>query len=444
MTEPTAVPIRARERDPLLQSLRAGVVPARGQHLIQVGRKRELEALIADIDRIAAGGAGFRLVVGPYGAGKTFFLNLVRVVAMERKLVTMHADLTPEHRLHASSGEAQALYRQLVVRMATRAKPEGGALQNIVERFVSSARDEAATRQLAPDLAIRERLQSLQELPGGYDFAQVIGHYWRGHETGDDVLQSNAIRWLRGEFTTKTDARSALGVRTYVDDQSIYDQLKLLARFTRLAGYAGILVVLDELVNLFKLGSGISRKSNYERILGMLNDCLQGNVEGLAFILGGTPEFVMDPKKGLYSYGALATRLAQNPFAKDGLVDFSGPVINLAALTPEELVVLLHNLRHVHASGEPAKYLLPDEAIRAFLDHCAQQIGDAYFRTPRDTTKAFIGLLDILEQNPGTPWREQLGRVRVDAPANPDPAAPDAEDSQRQPSGDDELTSFKL
>jgi hypothetical protein len=445
MTDSTSAKIRAKERDPLLQSLRAGVVPARGQHLIQVGRKRELEALIADVDRVAEGGSGFRLVVGPYGAGKTFFLNLVRTVAMERKLVTVHADLSPEHRLHASGGEARALYGQLVVRMATRAKPDGGALENVVEKFVSSARDDAAARGVSGDVAIRERLRSLEELPGGFDFAQVVAQYWRGKETGDDVLCSNAVRWLRGEFTTKTDARNALGVRTFVGDAEFYAQLKLLARFTRLAGYGGLLVVLDEMVNLFKLGSGAARKSNYEAILGMLNDCLQGNVEGLAFVLGGTPDFVMDPKKGLYSYGALATRLAENRFAKDGLVDFSGPVVNLAALTPEEVVVLLHNLRHVYASGDPVKYLVPDEAIRAFLDHCAQQIGDAYFRTPRDTTKAFVGLLDVLEQNPGVSWREHLGRVHVDAPPNPDPTAPtDAEEAPKTTSGDDELTSLRL
>lgn len=437
--------IRARDRDPLLQALRSGVVPARGQHLIQVGRGMELRALTGDIDRIASGGSGFRLVVGPFGAGKTFFLNLVRAVAMERKLVTVHADLTPEHRLQASGGEAQALYRQLVVRMSTRATPEGGALESVVERFISSARDEAKTRAAPVESVIHERLRSLQELVGGYDFAQVIGHYWRGHETGDDALSANAIRWLRGEFNSKTDARNALGVRNFVDDDSIYDQLKLMARFVRLAGYGGLLVVLDELVNLFKLGSGASRKSNYERILGILNDCLQGTVAGLGFILGGTPEFVMDTKRGLYSYGALATRLAANPFARNGLVDFSGPVISLAALTPEEVVLLLRNLRHVHAWGDSDKYLVSDDAILAFLEHCAKQIGDAYFRTPRDTTKAFVGLLDVLEQNPGTSWEEQLGRVRVAVPSIPDSSPSDEEHAPPQTSSDDDkLTSFRL
>lgn len=445
MTEPMSLKIRARDRDPLLQALRAGVVPARGQQLIQVGRKRELQSLIDDIRSIRDGGSAFRLIVGEYGSGKTFLLNLVRAVAMEHKLVTVHADLAPDRRLQASGGEAQSLYRQLVVQMSTRAKPDGGALEGVVSKFVSSARDEAAASRVNVDAVIRQRLHELQELPCGYDFAEVIRLYWRGHDTGDDQLRSDSVRWLRGEFSTKTDARAALGVRTFVGDAEFYDQLKLLARFVRLAGYGGLLVVLDEMVNLFKIGSGVSRKNNYERILGILNDCMQGTVEGLGFVLGGTPEFVMDPKKGLYSYGALATRLAENPFAREGLVDFSGPVINLSPLTPEELVVLLQRLRDVHAWGDPDKHLIPDEGIHAFVSHCSRQLGDAYFRTPRDSTKAFVGLLDVLEQNPGASWQEQLGHTSIDATANPDPRAPeDTDDAPPSDPADDDLTTFRI
>lgn len=430
--------IRAKDRDALLQSLRAGVVPRAGQHLIQVGRAREIESLLKDIERVEDAGSAFRLIIGEYGSGKTFFLNLVRSVAMEKKLVTANADLNPDRRLHATGGQARSLYAELMRNLATRTRPEGGALGTVVEKFVSSVLQEAKAAGETPDAIIHEKLSALSELVGGFDFAQVIAAYWRGHDTGQDALKQDAIRWLRGEFSTKTDARHALGVRTIIDDDNFYDQLKLMARFVRLAGYKGLLVCLDELVNLYKLHSRQARDSNYEQILRILNDSLQGSCEGLGILLGGTPEFLMDTRRGLYGYSALQSRLAENAFAKDGLVDFSHPVLRLASLSPEELYILLQKLRHVHAGGDSARYLLPDEALQAFMAHCLQRIGEAYFRTPRNTITAFVNLLAILEQNPGTDWRALLGQVTVET----DNGA--VLESQTSEADDDELASFRL
>ena len=428
--------IRAKDRDAVIQSLRAGVVPRVGQHLIQVGRAKELEALMKDVERIADAGSGFRVVIGEYGSGKTFFLNLVRAIAMEKKLVTMHADLNPDRRLHATGGQARSLYAELAKNLSTRTKPDGGALPGIVEKFIAQAKSEAKATGKPSEATVRERLDHLSEMVNGYDFAEVIAAYCRGFDEGNEQLKSDAIRWLRGEFTTKTDARAALGVRTIIDDASIYDQLKLLARFIRLAGYSGLMVCLDELVNLYKLSNTQARNANYEQILRILNDSLQGSAEGLGIVLGGTPEFLMDTRRGLYSYAALQSRLAENTFAKAGMVDYSGPVLRLASLTPEDFYVLLNKLRHVYASGDPAKHLVPDEAIPAFMAHCSQRLGDAYFRTPRTTITAFINLLAILEQNPMADWKELLGHVAVeqDNGAVADTAVED----------DDELSSFKL
>mgnify|MGYP002757997853 FL=1 len=428
--------IRAKDRDAVIQSLRAGVVPRVGQHLIQVGRAGELDSLLKDVDRLADGGSAFRVVVGEYGAGKTFFLNLVRGIAMERKLVTMHADLNPDRRLHASGGQARSLYSELAKNMATRTKPEGGALQGIVEKFISQAKTEAKTKGVESEAVIREYLAELTEMVNGYDFADVIAAYCRGFEEGNEQLKADAIRWLRGEFSTKTDARAALGVRTIVDDASVYDQLKLLSRFVRLAGFGGLMVCLDELVNLYKLANTQARNANYEQILRILNDSLQGSAEGLGFVLGGTPEFLMDTRRGLYSYPALQSRLAENSFAKSGLVDLSGPVIRLSSLTPEDFYVLLQKLRNVYAYGEPEKFLLPDEAIPAFMAHCNQRLGEAYFRTPRTTITAFINLLAVIEQNPTADWRTLLGAVEL---AKDESGQPDLEVE-----ADDELASFKL
>lgn len=428
--------IRAKDRDAVIQSLRAGVVPRVGQHLIQVGRAGELDSLLKDVDRLADGGSAFRVVVREYGAGKTFFLNLVRGIAMERKLVTLHADLNPDRRLHASGGQARSLYSELAKNMATRTKPNGGALQGIVEKFISQAKSEAKAKGVESEVIIREYLAELTEMVNGYDFAEVIAAYCRGFEEGNEQLKADAIRWLRGEFSTKTDARAALGVRTIVDDASVYDQLKLLSRFVRLAGFGGLMVCLDELVNLYKLANTQARNANYEQILRILNDSLQGSTEGLGFVLGGTPEFLMDTRRGLYSYPALQSRLAENSFAKSGLVDLSGPVIRLSSLTPEDFYVLLQKLRNVYAYGEPEKFLLPDEAIPAFMAHCNQRLGEAYFRTPRTTITAFINLMAVIEQNPSADWRALLGAVEL---ANDDGGQQDLEVE-----ADDELASFKL
>ncbi|WP_017463410.1 ATP-binding protein [Dyella ginsengisoli] len=428
--------IRPKDRDAVIQSLRAGVVPRAGQHLIQVARGREIEALVADIDRVADGGSSFRFVIGEYGAGKTFFLNLIRAIAMERKLVVANADLNPDRRLHASGGQARSLYAELMRNLATRTKPDGGALPGVVEKFIATAKSEAKAQNLPTEQVIRSRLEQLSELVNGYDFADVIAAYCRGVEEGNEKLKSDAVRWLRGEFATRTDARAALGVRTIVDDASIYDQLKLMARFVRLAGYAGLFVCLDEMVNLYKLANSQARSSNYEQILRMLNDSLQGTAVGLGFVLGGTPEFLMDPRRGIYSYSALQSRLAQNAFATNELVDFSGPVLRLSSLTAEDFYLLLGKIRHVYAAGDAARYLLPDPAIASFMEHCANRIGDSFFRTPRTTITSFINLLAILEQNPGTEWKNLIGEVRVEADeGGRSDVAVDPED---------ELASFKL
>lgn len=432
--------IRAKDRDAVIQSLRAGVVPRQGQHLIQVGRSREIEALVKDIERVADGGSTFRLVTGEYGSGKTFFLNLIRAIAMEKKLVTAHADLSPDRRLHATGGQARSLFAELMKNLSTRTKPDGGAIAGVVEKFVSTALNEAKASGESPEEVIHRKLEHLSEMVNGYDFASVISAYWRGFEGGNEQIKADAIRWLRGEFTTKTEARAALGVRTIVDDASFYDQLKLMARFVRLAGFSGLLINLDEMVNLYKLANAQARNANYEQILRLLNDALQGTAEGLGILMGGTPEFLMDTRRGLYSYTALQSRLSENTFARDGLVDYTGPVLRLSSLTPEDFYVLLGKLRHVNAYGDPARYLLPDDAFKAFMDHCHNRIGEAYFRTPRTTIKAFVDLLAVIEQNPGTDWRQLLGQMEVQV----DNSGASDHDLEITGSPDDELASFRI
>lgn len=401
--------IKRRERDAIIQSLRAGVVPRLGLRHIQVGRVREISELIKDLERVADGGSSTRFIIGEYGSGKTFFLSLVCLIGLEKGLVVASADLAPDRRVHATGGQARSLYAEMMRNLATRSKPGGGGLASVVERFVAKARRDAESNDENVDDVIRRRLTCLEDLTGGYDFAEVVRQYWRGHESGNDELRSAALRWLRAEFATRTDARKALGVRTIIDDASIYDHLKLMAIFVKEAGYKGLVVSLDEMVNLYKLSSSQARKSNFEQILRILNDSLQGSASHIGFLMGGTPGFLMDPRRGLYSYEALQSRLSENTFAKDGLVDLSGPVIRLENLSQENLFVLLRNIRQVMGFEDS----FPDDALVSFMTHCSNQIGDAYFRTPRNTVKAFVDLLSVLEQYPNKKWSELIKSVKI-------------------------------
>lgn len=432
--------LKPRERDAIIQALRAGVVPKLGLRHLQVGRGREIEELVKDIDRIANGSAAIRFIIGEYGSGKTFFMNLVRLIALEKGLVVMFADLAPNRRLHASAGQARGLYAELSRNLSTRTKPDGGGLANVVERFVSRARRDAEQKDIPTETAIREQLSHFEELTGGFDFAVVIRRYWEAHECGEDQLRSAALQWLRGEFATRTDARKALGVRTIIDDKSVYDHLKLMAAFVCEAGYKGLVVGLDEMVNLYKLTSAQARTLNYEQILRILNDVLQGSATNLGFLMGGTPEFLMSTRRGLYSYEALQSRLMENTFAQAGLVDLSGPVIKLSNLTQEDMFVLLVNIRRVMQDRENA---LTDDALKAFMVHCSNRIGEAYFRTPRNTVRAFVDLLSVLEQNPRVKWSDLIEQVEV-----AEDFGEDLTDIEEAPGGDtlrdDELTSFKL
>lgn len=408
--------IRPRERSAIIQSLRAGVTPRIGLEYIQVGRVNEVKALIEDLDNIEQGGSAFRIIIGDFGAGKSFFLQLIRYIALEKGMVVINADMSPDRRLFASNGQARNLYKELARNLATRAHPEGNAMIPLVEKFITEQRRVADAEGKDVERVIKDKLNSLSELVDGYDFAQVIATYWKAYNEGNEDLKNNVIRYLRGEYTSRADARRDLGVRAIVEDNNVYDHIKLLARFVTQAGYKGLLVNLDEVVNLYKLPSQRARSSNYEQVLRILNDCLQGSAESLGFLLGGTPEFLMDQRKGLYSYEALHSRLAENTFAQiANVVDYHSPILMLQNLSPEEIYVLLCNIRNVFAGGNKDKYILPDEALKAFLEHCSKNIGDAYFRTPRNTIKAFVDLLSIVEQNPDLSWQSLIGNIKIDS-----------------------------
>ena len=410
MTDNVKVPRRVATV--IMNSLKGGVVPRIGLPYITVGREREIQALLHDLDLIAEGGASFRFLVGRYGAGKSFLLQTIRTHAMGNGFVVCDADLSPERRLQGRQGQGLATYRELMRNLSTKTKPEGGALTLVLDRWISTVRTEVAAEgglledDPAFDQQVEQRIfavvRSLEELVHGYDFARVLALYYRAHVAGDDELKSCVVRWFRGEYRTKTEAKADLGVSVIVTDDDWYDYLKVFALFLKGAGYRGLLVLIDELVNLSKIPNAVTRQYNYEKILAMYNDTLQGKARYVGVIMGGTPQAIEDRRRGVYSYEALRSRLTQGRFAQEGLVDMLAPVIRLEPLTYEELLVLAEKLADIHAGLFGYERTLTEEDLAAFLQIEFGRVGADSHLTPREVVRDFIELLDILCQNPGT------------------------------------------
>lgn len=438
--------IRAKERETIIQSLRSGVVPRVGLQHIQVGRSDELKSFIKDLETIADGGSSFRLIIGDYGSGKTFFLSLVRSIALEKGLVTMTADLSPSKRLYGNEGQARRLLADLVTSLSTRTKQDGNALTNILEKFISIAQVKAEKEREEISFTIKNMLNELNDFPNGHSFAYIVYKYWEAYDTENDALKNCVLKWLKGEYATKTDAMRDLGIRDFINDASFFNTLKLYSVLVKKAGYKGLLINLDEMVNLYKAAHGTSRKMNYEEILGILNNTLQGTVSNIGFIMSGTPEFLTDTRRGLYSYEALRSRLAENDFSKQlGVVDYNSTVLRLSSLSKEELYVLLKNLRNVFACGIKEDYLVPDEALVAYMNYCFNKIGDSYFKTPRNTIKGFLDLLSILEQYPSLKWDDVIEKIKIEKDIEPTEIESILRSQEELSSEEkDEFTSFRL
>lgn len=407
-----AVNINRRESAALINSLTAGVVPRIGLRHIAVGRQGEVNAFLQDLSTIEDGGAAFRFVCGQYGSGKSFLLQIIRNNAMERSFVVMDADLSPERRLTGTNGQGLSTYRELIQHLSTRTRPEGSALESILQKWIATMQATTAKEEglQANDpqlvVAVSERiadiLSELSEMAYGFAFANVIDAYWKGMKNGDDALKMSALRWLRGEFANKTEAKRELPVDSIIDDQNWYEFLKLFALFVKKAGYKGLLVFIDEGVNLYKINHKQARDSNYEKVLTVFNDTMQGKAEYIGVFMSGTPQFIYDERRGLFSYEALRSRLADNRFAVQGFVDFTSPVIKLNQLSSEEIYLLLERLCELHSSHYSYENTLGKDELTTFLNTVLGRLGADQLLTPREVTRDFLGLLNILHQNPGT------------------------------------------
>lgn len=395
----------------LLTSLTAGVVPRAGAPYIAIGREAEVKALLSDLEKAADGGSSIRFVIGRYGSGKSFLLQLVRGYALERGFLTADADLSPERRLYGSGGSGLATYRELIRNLASRACPEGGALPTLISRWISGVRSRTA-EEISPDSPefeeacsrrIYAEVAQSETAVGGFDFAQVLRRCYRAGAEGDDEAKSACLRWLRGEYVSRTEARAALDIRVseVINDDNWYDYLKLWAIFARAAGYRGLLVMLDECVNLYKITNRISRENNYEKLLAMYNDALQGRAPGMSMIFGGTPKFLEDTRRGLFSYEALRSRLCDSRFAAEGYYTMTSPVIRLKTMSGDELFALLVRLTHLYAKqyGEETP-AVSEEQMTAFLTASLARAGADEMITPREIIRDYLSALDILRENP--------------------------------------------
>ncbi len=394
----------------ILNSLKGGVVPRIGLPYIAVGRKNEIEALLHDVDIIAEGGASFRFIVGRYGSGKSFLIQTIRNYVMDRGFIVADADLSPERRLQGSRGQGLATYRELISNLSTKTRPEGGALTLVLDRWISGVQSEAvretgltpgdAALTQAVDQKIYAVTSAISEMVHGFEFARLLSRYYHAYLEGDDETKAKVVRWFRGEYALKREAKEELGVNILITDDDWYDYLKLFAVFFRHAGYAGMMIMIDELVNLYKIPNAITRQYNYEKLLTMYNDTLQGKAQYLGIIMGSTPQAIEDRRRGIYSYEALRSRLAEGKFSKPGTRDLLAPVIHLEPLQPEEMLVLCEKLADMHGGlyGYARKLRTTDLARFIKLEY--GRIGADQHITPREVIRDFIELLDLLYQDP--------------------------------------------
>ncbi len=409
--ENNEIKVPKRILNTLISSLAAGVVPRNGAPYIAIGRKDEIDSLLDNLDAVMDGGSITRFLIGRYGSGKSFLIQLLRGYALERGFICADADLSPERRLTGGSGAGVATYRELITNLASKASPEGGALATILSRHLAKLQTELTAEGILPEDEIFEAeikkrvfvtLSELEGDVGGFDFARVLGEYYMAALNDDTDKKSACLRYVRGEYATKTEAACMLGFRVseVIDDDNWYNYIKLFASLSVKLGYCGLILFIDECVNLYKIPNRISRESNYEKILTVFNDTLQGKAKNLGVIFGGTPQFLEDTRRGLFSYDALKSRLSDSKYSEMGYRNLSSPVIRLRRLSDNELLALVKRLSLLYMQKEGLSMpLVSDSEIEAFMKLALSRAGAEEMITPREIIRDFLTLLNILKDN---------------------------------------------
>ncbi|AJA49142.1 hypothetical protein CPAST_c30760 [Clostridium pasteurianum DSM 525 = ATCC 6013] len=415
--------IRKRDSGAILTALQGGVVPNRGLQYVMVGRNEEAEQILKDLENIKAGSSIIKFFIGPFGSGKSFIQALIQQIAFKENFIVAKADFTPERRLYGSDGKAVAIYAELIKNIAIATVPDGNAFSTILDKWISEVQAKVSVEKgygsvefgnedfvKDVELEINKVVGKMDALTGGYDFARILTLYFKGYVKDNNEIQRCALRWLRGEYSTKTEARNDLGVRDIINDNNYYDYIKVLSQFVKQIGFSGLVINFDEAINLYKITHPQTRDKNYETILKIYNDTLQGNVEGLYITIGGTPEFLEDERRGIFSYEALKSRLSVNPFETNVFRDLSQPVIKLTPLQNDETFVLLQKVRDIHEAHYGYIKNVSDEEIKEFIKNEYSRPGAKENMTTRDVVRDFIGALNIIHQNPDFDHKQIFGK----------------------------------
>lgn len=404
--------IKPKEATAIINSLIGGVVPKIGVSHIAVGRNEEVNAFISALEDVKNGHSIMKFWIGDFGSGKSFMLHLLNTVALKQKFVIANADFTPENRLYSNDGKAVLLYSAIMNNLAIQTKPEGGALPILLQKWIESVLMKVSKDNQIPLTEITQEqnlplvetqiMTTINELSdvGAFDFGSVIMKYYQGYIQNDENLKKYALKWLKGEYKTKTESKSELGIREIIDDHNYYDMLKNFCKLFTSIGYSGLMINLDEAINLYKIQNSGTREKNYEKILTIYNDCLQGKVENLFFNIAGTKDFLENERRGLFSYNALKTRLQTNRFETQEIRDFAQPVIKLRPLNHNEIYVLLKNLQTIFNQNYQIESQVDDQDIKNFMEEIYNKPGAQEFLTPRQVTRDFLNILNLLRQNP--------------------------------------------
>lgn len=417
--------IKPKEATAVVNSLLGGVVPRIGVQHITVGRSEEVNAFIKALEDVKNGHSMVKFWIGDFGSGKSFMLHLLNTVALKQKFVVTTADFTPDNRLYSNDGKATVLYSTIMDNVAIQTKPEGGALATLLEKWIEQIVSKTAQDNNIALAEIRQDdylkliqdniMKTINELTdvGGFDFGFVVIKYYEGYIKDNELLRRNALKWLKGEYKTKTEARQDLGVREIINDLNYYDMLKNFSRLFVSMGYSGFMVNLDEAINLYKISNAHIREKNYEKILTIYNDCFQGKVSNLFINFAGTKEFLENERRGLFSYQALKSRLETNKFETIDVRDFAQPVIRLLPLDHNEVFVLLKKLKAVFDFNYKINLDIIDDEIHLFMEEMFNKPGADEFLTPREVIRDFLNILSIIRQNPDIDKKKLFGEIEI-------------------------------
>lgn len=417
--------IKPKEATAIINSLIGGVVPKIGVQHITVGRSEEISAFVNALEDVKNGHSMVKFWIGDFGSGKSFMLHLLNTVALKQKFVVTNADFTPDNRLYSNDGKGVALYSAIMDNIAIQTKPEGGALPTLMEKWIEQVVLKTAKEHNILIENIRDEkylgliqnniMKTINEITevGGFDFGTVVMKYYEGYIKDDEQLRRNALKWLKGEYNTKTEAKQDLGVREIITDLNYYDMLKNFCKLFVSIGYSGFMINLDEAINLYKISTSVMREKNYEKILSIYNDCFQGKVSNLFFNFAGTKEVLENERRGLFSYHALKSRLETNKFETAEIRDFAQPVIKLLPLDHNEVFVLLKKLKAIFDYNYKVEINISDDDIQNFMEEMFNKPGASEFLTPREVIRDFLNILNIIRQNPNLDKAKLFGDIEI-------------------------------